>query len=309
MKEESVRDLIEASKQSRGPTRVRDILTRPRRDQKDLTVSERDAFNYALRSAINDGTYQAFVDIHMDMTHDMHGTGHGDTGFYRFLPWHRVYLYKMEELLQTYVPYLRIPYWDWEHDRSPYEEPFTWIIQPKGVTRYPLTALDPASPGGQALLKLPNQADVDYIRGQTTYADFATKLEYAHNNVHSWVGGAEGGIRGKEGTMGDVMGSPADPLFWLHHANVDRIWSMWQPLPGKAYSAAYMAQRLPPLSGPKAHMDPWPQYTPADVSNTLDLYYYYTPPKQKNPLLRPPDRQRNPRRHDPRLRRVPINSA
>ena len=22
--------------------------------------------------------------------------------------------------------------------------------------------------------------------------------------------------------------SPADPLFWLHHANIDRVWAAWQ---------------------------------------------------------------------------------
>ena len=22
--------------------------------------------------------------------------------------------------------------------------------------------------------------------------------------------------------------SPADPLFWLHHANIDRLWAKWQ---------------------------------------------------------------------------------
>jgi hypothetical protein len=29
------------------------------------------------------------------------------------------------------------------------------------------------------------------------------------------------------GTMGLSL-SPTDPLFWLHHANVDRIWGEWQ---------------------------------------------------------------------------------
>jgi hypothetical protein len=37
-----------------------------------------------------------------------------------------------------------------------------------------------------------------------------------HNNVH-------GGV---SGMMGDFM-SPVDPIFWLHHANLDRLWGVW----------------------------------------------------------------------------------
>lgn len=28
--------------------------------------------------------------------------------------------------------------------------------------------------------------------------------------------------------MGDTYSSPIDPLFWLHHAQLDRIWANWQ---------------------------------------------------------------------------------
>jgi tyrosinase len=28
------------------------------------------------------------------------------------------------------------------------------------------------------------------------------------------------------------MRSPADPLFMLHHANVDRMWALWQDIHG-----------------------------------------------------------------------------
>ena len=28
----------------------------------------------------------------------------------------------------------------------------------------------------------------------------------------------------------DIFTSPGDPLFWFHHAQVDRIWSIWQAL-------------------------------------------------------------------------------
>jgi len=41
-----------------------------------------------------------------------------------------------------------------------------------------------------------------------------------HDNVHVSLGGANGGF------MMDML-SPVDPLFWLHHANVDRLWDVW----------------------------------------------------------------------------------
>jgi hypothetical protein len=44
-------------------------------------------------------------------------------------------------------------------------------------------------------------------------------LEVSHNIVHDSVGGL----------MGDFM-SPCDPIFWLHHANIDRIWEEWMLL-------------------------------------------------------------------------------
>lgn len=38
-----------------------------------------------------------------------------------------------------------------------------------------------------------------------------------HNAVHVWVGGQM-----------QTGSSPNDPIFFLHHANVDRLWSLWQ---------------------------------------------------------------------------------
>ncbi|KAM7201778.1 Grixazone synthase [Naviculisporaceae sp. PSN 640] len=32
------------------------------------------------------------------------------------------------------------------------------------------------------------------------------------------------------GAAGDVFVSPGDPAFWLHHANLDRVWAVWQYL-------------------------------------------------------------------------------
>ncbi|RWA09877.1 hypothetical protein EKO27_g5246 [Xylaria grammica] len=53
-------------------------------------------------------------------------------------------------------------------------------------------------------------------------------LEYIHNNVHILAGGysLETGL----GHMSDVPVAAFDPLFWLHHCNVDRLFAMWQVL-------------------------------------------------------------------------------
>lgn len=40
--------------------------------------------------------------------------------------------------------------------------------------------------------------------------------------------GGHSSIGGTGGVMTDLINSPGDPLFFLHHANLDRIWWQWQ---------------------------------------------------------------------------------
>ena len=61
------------------------------------------------------------------------------------------------------------------------------------------------------------------------------------------------------------MVSPAEPLFWMHHAEIDRIWASWQtdhPDDG------------PRVTGVDAVLDPWPEIV-GDVSDTVKLRYSY----------------------------------
>lgn len=55
-----------------------------------------------------------------------------------------------------------------------------------------------------------------------------------HNRVHIWVGGDMG-----PGT------SPNDPVFFLHHCNIDRLWALWQ----QEHSSPYE----PASGGPAGH--------------------------------------------------------
>ena len=61
-----------------------------------------------------------------------------------------------------------------------------------------------------------------------------------HGNVHIAVGGDDG-----TGTMAGAA-SPADPIFWLPHANVDRVWAQWQGGGGGRPSNASETLQPPP---------------------------------------------------------------
>lgn len=78
----------------------------------------------------------------------------------------------------------------------------------------------------------------EFVRNATqqTTGDFF-RFQYAmtliHNHVHNFVGGDLAGdcpkVLPKEECKGMAISfTPNDPLFWLHHAQLDRLWSEWQ---------------------------------------------------------------------------------
>jgi tyrosinase len=100
-----------------------------------------------------------------------------------------------------------------------------------------------------------------------------------HNRVHLWVGGVWG--RPKKpfaGTM-TLNTSPNDPVFWLHHANIDRIWSQWEAMHDYRYRPIRGAPR-----GQNLHDTMWPyrtvgiKTTIADLLHIDSLGYAYTTP-------------------------------
>lgn len=96
-----------------------------------------------------------------------------------------------------------------------------------------------------------------------------------HNYVHGWVGG----------DMGN-MTSPNDPVFFLHHCYVDKIWADWQ----ERYPDA---EQFPPngSSAPDGHrlgtqMSPW-NIDPADAIDHREMGYVYDTSAPTVELVRP----------------------
>ena len=227
-----------------------------------------------------------------------------------FLAWHREFIRRFELDLQTVVPGIGLPYWDWAADAAlsnpktapiwasdfmggngdssssyvvktgPFKYGSWTVIDENGnPTRYP----DGKFTGGlkrqfgSNVSTLPRQSVVDAALSlvpydsspwdRTSTSSHRNRLEgyidypQLHNRVHRWVGQ----------TM-RLSTAPTDPVFFLHHANIDRLWAEWQT---RHSSLGY----LPSSGGPTGHnlndkMFPWTT-TPADVLNHTALGYSY----------------------------------
>ena len=203
-----------------------------RKDQASLSATERGRFLCAFNTLIGNGTLGPLVDIHGDPAHMPHTTQ-------RLLPWHRVYLLQFEKALRAIHPDVSIPYWDWTQASEQAIPPWLVGVTPTVITptktinviRFPRSAADLATIA----------SNVPAIMAMNDFTQFASTLNGVHGGVHVWVGGA----------MGSVPTAPADPIFWMHHANLDRLWWQWQNSPQGA-------GKNPALSGAAAIMDPWP---------------------------------------------------
>ena len=80
-----------------------------------------------------------------------------------------------------------------------------------------------------------------------SFADFSLLVESIHAGVHTWVGGA----------MSLISVASYDPLFWAHHAMVDRLWYLWQLETQGRPPAELLDHALPPF--------------PMTVRDTLDI--------------------------------------
>ena len=229
-----------------------------RKNAKDFTSDERQRFCNALltlKQTIEPGhvlsKYDEFVAIHYGVTRRVrNGIPIGDGAHFSpgFLPWHREYLDRFETALRAIEPTLSLPYWDWSSgDDSDTVEIFTddFLGPPGDITNgrritsgyfvesnWPVhSELDSGSFGtnlvrnsdllssGLSNLHGYGVMAQDAVVGDNDFASFLPALENPHGQVHGWVGGHM-----------TRMTSPNDPIFFLHHANIDRLWSKWQEL-------------------------------------------------------------------------------
>ena len=227
---------------------------RVRKNQKLLTPIEWQRFIHAIEALAESGipspNYSEFVQIHIAAMDTPAGHMWGAHGGVNFLSWHREYLAKLEARLMAINPLVTLPYWDWVTDRAAIPVALTdpHDISDWGITRG-------AAFNGNSLA---SAAQFNTLLAGSNFITFQNTLEAApfHNRLHVLVGG----------TM-VTSASPADPVFWLHHAFIDKTWADWQVLhPGVN----------PPNIADVLQPPPIMTRTVAQVLDTRSLGYIYT---------------------------------
>ncbi len=109
------------------------------------------------------------------------------------------------------------------------------------VSGSPVVSREPRTLGRS--ISLPGRQDIRDVLRHSTFADFTENFEQIHGTPHVWVGfGAPGG----DGALGIVDISPSDCLFYFHHAEVDRIWHLWQQRHRVPFTGSVRGTELPP---------------------------------------------------------------
>ncbi|KAI9598753.1 hypothetical protein BDF19DRAFT_431330 [Syncephalis fuscata] len=247
-----------------------------RREIRDLSENERNIFLQAMRKIMTDGqpsTLGQMVQYHLHTP--------------IFLPWHRKYLKELENALRRVDTRVILPYWDWSADAwAPHASPIlsekyfggngvgpSACIQDGPFKNIKPFGLDPTWPQclfrqynlGQQLSRFNTPEEIaNIIHSSHTYTEFAQRLEgIPHAIIHNNIGG-----------LLKFMGAPNDPLFFMHHGNIDRYWAEWQK------QKPEQAKSIGPWDV-NTTLRPW--YVPAssvfDTQSDQLCYVYATPIK------------------------------
>ena len=231
-------------------------------------------------------------------------------GSWFFLPWHRGYLLAFEANIRDEVVRLKgptdwaLPYWNYfKPDQSDLPPAFASRAWPDGEDDNPLFVKERWGPSDDGRVYVPVQAinldamsepdftggahggspgfggiDTGFKHGGQTHG--ALELQ-PHDNVHGFVGGTNPAAPHGPGLMAHPDTAGLDPIFWLHHANIDRLWEVWRrtaashidPIePRWIDGPASIGQRVFSLPMPSATN--W-DYTPGRMTTLLDLGYDY----------------------------------
>ncbi|MBY3211773.1 tyrosinase family protein [Rhizobium laguerreae] len=259
-----------------------------------------------------------------------------------FLPWHRGYLLALENMLRHEIELLggpsnnwALPYWSYFGSNQDVLPPaFRTSDWPDGIGNNPLFVVQRwGQLSGSTPFDVSSQTNLNAMQdpeftgpgggGSAGFGGVETGFSWSgdesggiesdpHNMIHVLVGGGHPTLvfppgspqagRPLPGLMSNPLSAALDPIFYLHHCNIDRLWESWNKFPAGKPSASPTDWQNPTetkwLDGPASTGErefamPNPDktkwaYTPAQMRELAGLGYEYddlTPGSEVEPIV------------------------
>lgn len=257
---------------------IRDMNPEQRRQWRDAITALR-----ADRDENGDSEWDRLVQLHIDFNDEAHD------GSY-FLPWHRLFLLRLENALRKYQPDLAFPYWDWAQDAadaamSPvWKEDFAGGAQrgSQPIQSGTFENIDARRPvehivrrdftsgvSGEIPL-LWSIGPLDQLTKEEAWSNFTDGMEAAHALPHMYIGG----------DMSDIFRAPNDPVFYLHHGFVDWLWTERQKITGlNQFGGTHDFEQGTEKASPDRILEAYG--VPTRAAFNLECVYY-VPPNRPN---------------------------
>ncbi len=150
-----------------------------------------------------------------------------------FLPWHRLFVFYFERIVRQVSghPEFTLPYWDYtssdpakrgvvpEAFRLPDDPVYGCLYRPDRGT---------LANSGEPIQKYQagDPMDITDAMLKTAYSTVGSVQGFCRA-IDSGIHGRIHVLVGTRNDMGAVPYACQDPLFWVHHSNIDRMWASW----------------------------------------------------------------------------------
>jgi hypothetical protein len=193
-----------------------------------------------------------------------------------FLPWHRAYLFYYERLIQVLsgVPGFRLAAFDWEKKQQiPKFFINDWATVP-GCT-----------PAGCRFEYVSDSVDLGQTHVTTwLHSNNSQDFQGKADSPSQAVGGPHGAVHQSLGSfMHNLPYAAFDPIFFAHHANIDRFWENWRQYYLKTKGPGFFANQTWPKEPARwifydAKIDDFVAVKPEQMLDLSQLGYDYDLP-------------------------------